>query len=322
MKILVGFSGGVDSTASVVMLQKQGHEVAAATLPICGGTDISNVSEICDILSIKLHILNCSDIFQKNVIDYFIEANLSGFTPNPCVVCNEHVKFRAIFDFAVSGGFDKIATGHYAKTKEAFGKIRVCRGDDSKKDQSYVLSRVPHEIIEKTIFPMSSITRAEAEAMVFDLPTAKTSQDACFATGDTRGWISNKIGLGTPGDMITTDGKKVGTHDGLLAYTIGQKKGLRLGDGPWFVLKRDFGNNQLIIGRKNDVMMTSFKITDLRLDVFDELSVMTRYRSKAVPCKIDGNTVFSDEPIFAPTPGQFAVFYVGDVVVGSGVISG
>jgi tRNA-uridine 2-sulfurtransferase len=322
MKILVGFSGGVDSAASIKLLKSQGNDVSAITLPICGGTNISQVKKLAKELDVELHLLTDGSIFRENVIEYFIESNKNGLTPNPCIPCNEHVKFKSIYDFATQNNFDKIATGHYSNIVTKFGRKRISKGDDTRKDQSYVLSRVPEEIVNMLIFPMSNLTRAEAEELVAGLSTLKPSQDACFAMGDTRGWIKRKIGLGDPGEIITLDGEKKGIHKGLLAYTIGQREGLELGDGPWFVAHRDFENNTLTIGRKSDVMKTEFQISDIRVDVRENLDVMVRYRSQPSPCVIDGSIVRTEIPVFAPTPGQFAVFYVGDVVIGSGVIDG
>ncbi len=320
MKVLVGYSAGVDSTACVILLKNEGFKVTALTLSMCDDSNRDQILNLTNMLSIESEFLDTSDLFHEQVLTYFINSNLNGETPNPCVICNENVKFKALYDYAISHSFDYIATGHYAKVVDRFGSKHISRGEDQSKDQSYVLARVPNEIISKLILPLSNVKREESEVLVADLPTLPTSQDTCFASGDTRRWIQKNIGFGKRGDIITNKGKILGQHEGLLAYTIGQRSGLKLGNGPWYVIERDFQNNILIVGRKSDVMRNSFIISDLRLDIFEELSVMTRYRAKPISCRIDGNIVATEKPVFATTPGQFAVFYVGEVVVGSGVI--
>lgn len=287
---------------------------------MCGNVNRIQVRNLSNILGVQSIFADESNLFQDKVISYFKSSNKAGLTPNPCIICNEHVKFKILFDYTISNSFDYIATGHYARVANSFGRKRIARGVDSTKEQSYVLARVPNHIIDRLILPLSNAKRSKSELIVKYLPTAKTSQDACFASGDTKGWIKENIGFGSPGLVFSTMGEELGKHEGLLAYTIGQRSGLRLGDGPWYVVSRDFNRNTLVVGRKSDAMKNRFSVTDLQLDIKENLSVMTRYRSKAVPCIVDGNIVETETPVFAPTPGQFAVFYVEDVVVGSGII--
>jgi tRNA-specific 2-thiouridylase len=182
------------------------------------------------------------------------------------------------------------------------------------------LCRVPEEILEMTIFPLGGMTRLETEQQGKGLPVLPPSQDACFVSGKNTDWISKMVGLGDKGDIYDITGNKLGTHDGLRAYTIGQREGIRLNNGPWYVVQKDFANNHLVIGHKDSVMITEFEITDKRLIDEADLSVVVRYHSKAIPCIVKNNKVILSGPAFAPTPGQFAVFYAGDYVVGSGII--
>ncbi|HOO96198.1 MAG TPA: hypothetical protein PKV16_00330 [Caldisericia bacterium] len=323
MRYLVGFSGGVDSTAAVLLLQAQGHDVETLTLPICGGVNRKQISTLASYLGVKSHFFDKPTNFDKKVIGYFKQANLDGLTPNPCVMCNQFVKFVSMYDFATENGFDGIATGHYARMVEIKGKKRIARASDLNKDQSYVLARVNPKILEMTTFPIGEITRAAGEEMTKNLPTAPTSQDACFALGDTRSWIKDNIGLGNSGRIFSVEGIELGSHKGLLSYTVGQRGGMAIDDGPWYVVRRDFVTNVLIVGRRTDVMQRSFEVTELNIEPIndDDIDVMVRYRARPTKCKIEGNTVHTETPVFAPTPGQFAVFYQGDVVVGSGIIS-
>ena len=359
MKVLVGMSGGVDSTASAIVLSKQGFEVHGATLPICGGAVDDSAKRACDIIGLPHHIIPIGDLFKRKVIEYFKDSIKAELTPNPCVVCNELVKLRSIFDYAIKNNFDLISTGHYAKIVDFEDKFTLSKGSDKKKDQSYMLARVPEDILKKTVLPIGFISRAEAEGLVKNLPTTPPSQDACFVTGTINEWIERQIGLGSPGLIVDKTGKILGKHTGLRGYTIGQREGIRLGGGPWYVISKNAERNELTVGHKDEVQNTEFAVTDLRtllpLDRFDayHLTVMTRYRASPVECEIVDSrlipskldpvpktiidlakqpqiTFNSDlarkffikttEPVFAPTPGQFAVFYVGECVVGSAII--
>ena len=236
-------------------------------------------------------------------------------------MCNQYVKFPGLYDWAKPNGFDVISTGHYANIGQFKGHTVPKKGLDQKKDQSYVLCRVPEEILEITVFPLGNFIRKETEEKASGIPVLPPSQDACFVSGKNTDWISKMVGLGEPGDIVDIEGKKIGIHTGLRGYTVGQREGIKLNNGPWYVVKKDWPNNTLIVGHKESVMITKFDVIDLRLIGESDLSVVIRYHSRPIPCIINGNSVTLSEPAFAPTPGQFAVFYAGDFVVGSGIIA-
>ncbi len=320
-KALVGMSGGVDSTVAVLLLRKQGFEVHGGTLPICGRAISKPIEAICGQIGIPHHFIDTGSLFGDRVIAYVKQSLCENLTPNPCVLCNMHVKFPGLWKFAKSEGFEAISTGHYANIGQFRGHTVPVKGVDEKKDQSYVLCRVPEEILEMTVFPLGGMTRKETEEMGAGLPVLPPSQDACFVSGKNSDWISRMVGLGDPGEIFDTQGSKLGRHVGLRAYTIGQREGIRLNNGPWYVVKKDWKENALIVGHKDSVMITEFGVSDLLLLPDEDLSVVVRYHSNPIPCKIVDGRVILSEPAFAQTPGQFAVFYSDNFVAGSGVIA-
>ncbi len=326
-RVLVGMSGGVDSAAAAMLLIKQGHQVEGATLPICGGSSISVARNICSQIGIKHHRVDIGDSFVKEVICYFKDQIRKGQTPNPCVVCNQKVKFWWLIRHALDNGFDLISTGHYAKVVDFMGRKTVAKGDDMSKDQSYMLARISEDILDHLVLPLGTISRREAEELTQGLDTTSPSQDACFALGDINCFIEREVRFGQPGLVVDVSGKVIGQHKGLNIFTTGQREGIKLGGGPWYVVGKDLKGNKLVVGRREDVMKTEFQVTDLALLTHKDLTVSVRYRAWPVCCEVQKSPFGEDffkvttyEPVFAPTPGQFAVFYNDDVLVGSGMI--
>lgn len=325
-KVLVGMSGGVDSLVAAIILKKQGHDVTGGTLPICGGLSNNVAEKLCEMIGIPFARIDTGNLFKTKVIDYFKESLLINETPNPCIICNQHVKLFGLHKYAAENGFDLISTGHYAKISEFEGRTAVERGIDTHKDQSYMLCRVSPEILRMTILPIGEITRFDAEMIAKDYPTTEPSQDVCFVKGGMTEWISKEVGLGTSGPILDPNGNMLGTHMGLRAYTIGQREGLRLSGGPWFVIDRDTLKNALVVAHREDAMVSEFAVRDIDLLQSGDILVMVRYRAEPVECSLEKTSegtaiVTTQTKVFAPTPGQFAVFYKKNFVVGSAIIS-
>ena len=341
MKILVGLSGGLDSTYTAYKLLKEGHSVEGLVLVMHDYTDVSAAKKIADTLNIKLHTLDCRDIFKKHVISNFISEYSAGHTPNPCTVCNRYVKIAQLCKYAVENGFDKAATGHYANICFDEESQRYCikKGADEKKDQSYMLWYLTQEQLKTLYFPLADITkeqiRQEINTTEFAyLASAKESQEICFIPdNDYASFIENQIGTFPEGDFVDAEGKVIGRHKGIIHYTIGQRKGLGLSLGaPAYITKIDTENNTVTVEKQSDVKCNILKANSLNsqlLPIDDgctyTLDVKIRYAAK--PMKADvtiengiATVTFSDS-VRAVTPGQSAVFYKGDLLAFGGVIS-
>ncbi|NLI39680.1 MAG: tRNA 2-thiouridine(34) synthase MnmA [Caldisericales bacterium] len=325
-RILVGMSGGTDSTAAVLVLRSYGHEVSGASLPICGRESIDTAIKASEQIGIKHYLIPIQNLFKTQVIEYFKSSIIRNETPNPCVMCNQMVKMHVLHKFAMQMGFEYIATGHYAKKISYAGHVTVAKADYEIKDQSYMLARVDETVLQKCLFPLGTLTRAEAESKISGLPATPPSQDACFINMPMRDWIAREIGIGQPGEIVDTMGNVIGEHSGLNAFTHGQREGIGLAGGPWYVVKKDVKTNTLVVGHKENVQISRFRVTDLRLISDDKPQVMIRYRSNPVECKIEHENngdifVSAKTPVFAPTPGQFAVFYSRNILIGSAIIT-
>lgn len=341
-KVLVGMSGGVDSSAAAAVLLEEGYDVYGATMRLLPeeSTDYTaetDAAKVCGILGIKHYILDFRDEFKKSVIDYFVNEYINGRTPNPCIACNKHLKFGLMLEKALEMGMDYIATGHYAGIESENGKYYLKTSDYKEKDQSYVLYNLTQEQMEHVLMPLEKYTKEQLreKCRELKLPVADKaeSMDICFIRdGNYQRFIADysKI-IPSPGDICDIFGNVIGKHKGLVNYTIGQRKGIGAYGKPMFVLSMDMNSNTLVLGEKGmefskaliaeDVNYISGEIPKSEITA----SAKVRYKSEAMPCRIIPNgkkaKVIFDEPQRAVTPGQSVVFYDGNKVIGGGVVS-
>lgn len=341
-KVLVGMSGGVDSSVAAFLLQKSGYEVIGLHFTLTGKTgDLSDLNAVAKRLGIKYYVEDFSEIFDKNVFKPFIKEYENGNTPNICVLCNKYIKFGALYEKANELGCDYVATGHYCDVEKTGGKTYLKKAKDSNKDQTYFLSMISPSALAKTLFPLSGIDKTEVRKIAEDneIPTAKKkdSSDVCLAEGGKFSDFLQKYVHAKSGAIVSLSGEIVGKHNGLYRYTLGQRKGLNLGgksgeDGRWFVVKKDGETNTLYVshGSEDLLMKNSFVVespnflTEPLSTAFD-CTVKTRYRAdyKCAHVEVsDGKLIVTlSEPERAITVGQYAVFYDGDVCLGGGRIS-
>ena len=353
IRVIVGMSGGVDSSVSAALLLEQGYQVEGlfmknwdeddGTEYCTAKEDLADAQAVSDRLGIKLHTANFAAEYWDNVFEHFLEEYKAGRTPNPDILCNREIKFKAFLDYALSLGADLIATGHYVRRAEREGQTVLLRGIDNNKDQSYFLHAVGAEQIARTLFPVGELEKPEVRRIAerYELATArkKDSTGICFI-GERRFSDFLKQYLpAQPGDIETTDGTVIGRHVGLMYHTIGQRQGLGIGglqgasDDPWYVLRKDLTRNVLVVGLGNnhpwlfsDALTCSSIYWVNELDVTEplRLTAKVRYRQADQACTLEktdsGYLVRFDEPQRAVTPGQSLVLYHGDVCLGGGVI--
>ena len=354
-RVVVGLSGGVDSSVSAYLLKQQGYEVIGLFMKnweddddseYCSSRqDFIDAASVADVIGIDIEAVNFAKEYKERVFADFLREYSAGRTPNPDVLCNAEIKFRAFLDHAMAMGAEYIATGHYARTrKDADGKTQLLRGQDETKDQSYFLHRLTQEQISKVIFPVGELRKTEVRRIAEEigLPNAKKkdSTGICFiGERPFREFLSRYLPT-HPGPMKTPDGKVVGEHMGLAFYTLGQRKGIGVGgsrDGngePWFVAKKDLATNTLWIAQGHDhpwllshhltAVMPSW-VSTVAPQVGAQLTVKTRYRQNDGACRFSRSdseafTLDFDEPQWAVTPGQSAVIYDGEVCLGGGFI--
>ena len=347
MKVVAALSGGVDSSAAAALAQQQGHEVIGVTLrlkhpdpdfsraQLCAGkSDEEAVLSVTRQLGIEHHFLESYPVFEEKVLRPAADAYCAGETPNPCCNCNREVKFAALFDFAAQIGAGKVITGHYAKIGHLNGAARLRRGDDPAKDQSYFLYRLTSEQLEKLWFPIGELTKQEVRRIAgeLQLPTAqrRDSQDACFQVpGECFGETLRRLfSLPARTGEFRYRGKTVGHHKGIHAYTLGQRKGLNVALGvPGYVAAIDpVRGNITLETDQHKLLAKSFLVRDLEIAsaLPETLEVQVRYRGRPVAASWsregDRIRVFPQQPLRAVTPGQAAVFYSGDWLLGGGII--
>ncbi|MCQ2346184.1 MAG: tRNA 2-thiouridine(34) synthase MnmA [Paludibacteraceae bacterium] len=325
-KILLALSGGVDSTAAALLLMEQGYQVVACTFKT-RYTSEKNLQSAVDLarnLGIEHHLLDYDEVFDREIVSYFKEEYLAGRTPNPCVLCNKQIKFGQLLQEADKLGCAYIATGHYARI---FRHEYLQRAKDEHKDQTYFLWRLDSDQIKRILFPLGDMTKPEVRNYLSSkgyatMAQQSESQDICFIKDDYRTFLQLPE---QKGDYVDKSGKVVGHHIGYANYTIGQRKGLGIALGtPAFVTRIDAENNVVELGAHDDLNTKSVRLRDVvfRGDSAKPVMAQIRYRSKPTPAYYDNGTLLFDENVWAVTPGQSAVIYQDDLLVGGGIIEG
>ncbi len=348
MKIAIAMSGGVDSSVTAVILQKKGHEVVGLTMRHYNyvdygfskdegiEADIKDARKVCNKLGIPHHVIDTSKDFKKIIEENFISEYTKGRTPNPCTLCNPTIKWGSFLDKALELGVEKFATGHYVDLRYEKGTYNIYKASDFNKDQSYMLWALNQKQLSKTLFPIASYSKSEIRkiALEMELPVHEKdeSQEICFIKGHYEDYLKEHLKL-TRGKVVLPNGKEIGEHRGLPLYTIGQRKGLNT---PWrcplYVLKLDKEKNQVIVTENpDDLLKDSFTIEKVNWisgsqpDKTDNLTVQIRYNSQpvavqSITLKNKDIIVKLKSPTRAITPGQSAVFYSGNQLLGGGII--
>src|SRR5215211_4309910 len=337
--VVAAMSGGVDSAVTALLLKEAGYEVVTVTFRLhdgekgsrscCSPDTVLFARDTAHRMRLPHFTLNLKELFNKRVMRDFVGSYKQGRTPNPCVACNAHVKFHAAAFLADRLGFEKVATGHYAKVADG---PTLARPGDERKDQTYVLWPIPKELLERTVFPLGEYRKTEVRRIAEErgLAVAYTpeSQDICFIPdGDYRGFIRKKLAA-QPGDVVDQEGAVLGRHGGVVDFTVGQRRGLGVSaPTPLYVTEVRPQTNQVVVGRRRDLEVREVRVRGMNwfLDPGEARLVQIRYNSAPVPCKVergDGEWVVRfSEPVVGVAPGQSAVFYTGDRVVGGGVVA-
>ncbi len=347
-------SGGVDSSVAAALLIEQGYEVTGVTLKLfsnedigiersrtcCSLADVEDARSVAYRLGFNHHVFNFGEQFREQVIDRFASAYSCGETPNPCIDCNRYIKFSELLDRALVLDMDYIATGHYARVEidKNTGRYLLKKATDITKDQSYVLFGLTQEQLKRTLFPLGSLNKIEVRRLAEEqgLVNARKpdSQDICFVKdGDYASFLENTMNIiSPPGNFTDSAGNILGTHRGLIRYTIGQRKGLGLSfESPKYVIRKDVEHNVVVLGDESELFSSSMTVKDLNLISVEALTepteafVKTRYSQKEAPAvlyPLDNGRILVrfNEPQRAVTSGQAAVFYDGDIVIGGGTI--
>ena len=353
--VMLGMSGGVDSSAAAAVLLEQGYDVVGVTMQIwpdkaeerqqveggcCSLSAVDDARRVADRLRIPYYVLNFKEVFQQKVIEYFNQEYLKGRTPNPCIACNRFVKFEAMLQKAVSMGIDYVATGHYARIgfDESSGRYLLKKSATAAKDQTYALYTMTQDQLSRTLFPIGDFTKDRVRELARELglsvASKPDSQEICFVEDNDYGrYISENTDTDIkPGNFIDQYGKKLGMHKGIIHYTVGQRKGLGIAFGkPMFVVAIRPEDNTVVLGDESEVFSSILTASDLNYisiaSLTEEMRIKAkiRYSAREAAASIkplpDGRVnVLFDEPQRAVTPGQSIVFYNDDVIVGGGVI--
>ncbi|MBN1505697.1 MAG: tRNA 2-thiouridine(34) synthase MnmA [Sedimentisphaerales bacterium] len=345
-RVAVAMSGGVDSSIAAALLKEQGHEVIGVTMcfslpepttgrpACCGAASVADARHVAEVLGIRHHALGFEKDLERLVVADFLREYARGRTPNPCIRCNEHLKFGRVLDLMRTMDIEFLATGHYARIVEHRGALHLGKAADGRKDQSYFLYRLNAARLAHVLFPLGDYTKDQVRAMAKErrLPVAekKESQEICFVPGDLRSFLGRRLTT-RPGEVVDTEGRVLARHDGVQHFTIGQRKGLGIGtEHVRYVVAIDAASARVIVGPRRRAMAGACYLTDC---VFPgglpremHLGARVRYRSPEVKARIrtEGDRILLEfeEPQFAVTPGQSAVLYDGDIVLGGGIIDG
>ena len=351
-KAVVAMSGGVDSSVTAALLVEAGYDVTGIMLKLWKGEDQNNNSGCCnlgaaedarrvaDVLDIPFYVFNFADRFEQTVIADFDATYASGRTPNPCIRCNQWIKFDALLERAQDLGADVLATGHYARVQESDGRYRLLRGIDSSKDQSYVLWMLTQSELAQCRFPVGDMTKTETRAIAarLGLRTANKpdSQEICFVReGDLGSYLSERVAAADrPGEIVDTTGRVVGEHGGVARYTIGQRKGLGISLGmPVFVTAIDAESDRIVVGDRSDLLVDRLRLDEVSFVAdapgpADDVLVQYRAHGEVAPGRLvagpDGLEIVLSSPVEAVAPGQSAVLYRAsdpDELLGGGIIA-
>lgn len=357
-RVVVAMSGGVDSSVTAALLRDRGYEVIGVTMQLwpeleqveearrggcCSLEAVGDARRVAERLGIRHYVLSLREAFEEAVVDYFVAEYAAGRTPNPCIACNRWIKFTVLMDRARALGADYLATGHYARVfwDEERRRWLLARGVDAGKDQSYVLYGLTQEQMSRLLLPLGDLTKEEVRALArrYGLPVADKpeSQEICFVEEHYGNLVAARMGGAIrPGPIVDRQGRVLGTHRGLAYYTVGQRRGLGVGGRePLYVLELDPRRNALVVGPAREAWSLGLAVSDVNLILWDAADLQTpggvrarvqiRYRAPAAPAVVRAGRaglvhVVFDEPQWAVTPGQAAVFYVDDLVAGGGTI--
>jgi tRNA-uridine 2-sulfurtransferase len=354
-KMIVGISGGVDSSVALLLLKNAGYDVSAIFMqnwqaekddPFCkADQDLTDAKIVCDKLKVPLHTVNFTKEYWDKVFQYFLDEYSQGRTPNPDVMCNKEIKFKAFLDYAQSLGADYIATGHYAQVQKIADNFHLLKGVDEDKDQSYFLYTLSQNQLKHVLFPIGHLKKTIVRKIAAENGlincAKKDSTGICFIGERNFKKFLNEYLLAKPGDIVNTDGKMIGKHDGIMFYTLGQRKGLGIGgqknatEAPWYVVAKDIKNNQVTVSQDHNhpLLLTKTLICDdihwiSNCEPSFSFSCMAkiRYRQKDQECVIAKIETQKYEVKFkdtqwAATPGQSIVFYDNDECLGGGIIN-
>lgn len=351
-RVVVAMSGGVDSSVAAGLLAEQGYEVIGITMRLwtvedelaprhnkrcCSVEDTDDARAAADVLGVRHYVLNLEREFAEGVVDHFVQEYTRGRTPNPCLACNDKVKFRPLLEHAVALGADYLATGHYARVRRTPGAADLLKAVDTSKDQSYVLYTLGQAELTRTLFPVGEFPKDEIRRLAreWSLPNADKpdSADICFIpSGNYREFVRKRVPVAA-GDIVDAAGETIGAHGGIIDYTVGQRRGVpaRGGEEPLFVVDIEPDSNRVVVGPHEMLMATALEADDLTFtsglapEGETRVEARIRYRAEVVPATLTVSGVTAhvrfDTPQRAVTPGQAVVFYDGDRVLGGGTIA-